>query len=191
MDLRKELAEAIHKERFDVSDEGVFFPRQGVMCRGEYFSRVNGGPWQIDANRVVVEGLAHVLNVALGGKAKAAGYYLTLFNGAAAPDGTWTAANFAAVAGEIVSLTEGYSNPTRPAWTPVDTNGNTIDNFASVATFNIATTSEVTVTGAAMLTASGRGATTGVLVSASRYPVERKFQNTDVFDVGYRMSLTV
>lgn len=196
MTLRKELANAINRECYDITPSGIFFPAQGVMASGEYFSRHRRGnqivsDFQIDKNLVVTEGLAHMLNVALGGKAKAAGYFLTLFSGTAAPAAGWTAASFAATANEIVSMTEGYTSPTRPAWTPVDTNGNTIDNFASVATFNIATASELTVTGAAMLTNSTRGGTTGSLISASKYSAERKFQDGDAFDVGYRMSLTV
>ena len=47
------------------------------------------------------------------------------------------------------------------------------------------------VTGSALLTNNVRGGTTGVLISASRYPVARTFQNGDIFDVGYRLSLTV
>lgn len=194
--LQKELAADLNAERYDVTAGGIYFPRQSVQVSGEYFCRhrpggkIVGG-FEIDRNLVVTEGLAHLLNVALGAKAKAAGYYLTLFSGTAAPAANWTAASFAATANEIVSLTEGYTNPTRPAWGPADTNGNTIDNYAAVATFTIATSGVLTVTGAAMLTNNTRGGTTGTLISASKFPAERQFQNGDAFDVGYRMSLTV
>ena len=189
--LRKELAAELLAERYDITEEGVYFPRNGVMAGGEYFDRVNGGEWGINTNRIPTEGLAHILNVALGSKAKASGYYLALFGGAAAPADNWTAASFAAVAGEIVSLTEGYTSPTRPQWVSTDTSNGSIDNMAAVATLTIATSGTLTVTGAAMLTASGRGATTGTLVSASKYAAARTFQNGDVYDVGYRLSLTV
>ena len=118
MTLRKELAAAIHHENFDVTAEGIFFPKQGVMASGEYFDRINGGDWERTPNLIVTEGLAHILSVALGATAKPAGYFLALFSGAAAPAANWTAANFAAAASEIVSMTEGYTSPTRPAWTP-------------------------------------------------------------------------
>ena len=79
----------------------------GITFNGEYYHRVNGGPWERADNLVVNEGISHILNVALGSKAKTAKYYLALFGGATAPASTWTAANFAAVASEIVSGTEG------------------------------------------------------------------------------------
>ena len=189
--LRQELAAELRAERFDLTPEGVYFPRQSVLAAGEYFDRVNGGEWTRTPNLVVNEGMAHILNVALGATAKPAGYFLALFNGAATPQANWTAAGFAATAGEVVSMSEGYTSPTRPAWTPGVAATNSIDNMAAVATVTIAATSQINVTGAAMLTSSMRGATTGVLVSATRYAAERTFQNGDTYDIGYRLSLTV
>lgn len=189
--LRQELAAELRAERFDLTPEGVYFPRQSVLAAGEYFDRVNGGEWARTPNLVVNEGMAHILNVALGATAKPAGYFLALFNGAATPQANWTAAGFAATAGEVVSMSEGYTSPTRPAWTPGVAATNSIDNMAAVATVTIAATSQINVTGAAMLTSSMRGATTGVLVSATRYAAERTFQNGDTYDIGYRLSLTV
>ena len=189
--LRQELAAELRAERFDLTPEGVYFPRQSVLAAGEYFDRVNGGEWSRTPNLVVNEGMAHILNVALGATAKPAGYFLALFNGAATPQANWTAAGFAATAGEVVSMSEGYTSPTRPAWTPGVAATNSIDNMAAVATVTIAATSQINVTGAAMLTSSVRGGTTGVLVSATRYAAERTFQNGDTYDIGYRLSLTV
>lgn len=192
MTLRTELVKALHDEVFDVTEEGVFFPRQGVMASGEYFDRINGGEWQRTPNLIVTEGLAHILSVALGATAKPAGYFLALFSGAAAPAANWTAASFAAAASEIVSLTEGYTSPTRPAWTPpASTDTNSIDNMAAIASVTMATAGQVNVTGAAMLTNSTRGGTTGKLISATKYAAERVFQNGDTYDIGYRLSLTV
>ena len=192
MTLRKELAAAIHHENFDVTAEGIFFPKQGVMASGEYFDRINGGDWERTPNLIVTEGLAHILSVALGGTAKPAGYFLALFSGAAAPAANWTAASFAAAASEIVSMTEGYTSPTRPAWTPPSsTANNSIDNMAAVASLTIATAGKLNVSGAAMLTNSTRGGTTGKLISATKYPATREFQNGDTYDIGYRLSLTV
>lgn len=189
--LRKELASALARDQYDVTEEGVYFPRQGVLAAGEYFDRINGGAWERTRNLIPTEGLAHILNVALGSTAKPAGYFLALFSGATAPAANWTAANFAAVASEIVSLTEGYTNATRPAWTPANTTTGSIDNMAAVASLTIATSSQLNVTGAAMLTNSARGGTTGALVSATKYAAPRVFQNGDTYEVGYRLSLTV
>ena len=192
MTLRNELALAIHKENFDVTVEGIYFPKQGVMASGEYFDRINGGQWDRTPNIIVTEGLAHILSVALGTTPKPAGYFLALFSGAAAPAANWTAASFAAAASEIVSMTEGYTSPTRPVWTPPSsTANNSIDNMAAVASVTMATAGQVNVSGAALLTNSTRGGTTGKLISATKYAADRVFQDGDFYDIGYRLSLTV
>lgn len=176
--------------RFEETEGGIYLPNQGLKASGEYFDRVNGGEWQTTQNLVVNEGLSHLLNVALGGKAKPAGYYLALFSGATAPAANWTAANFKDVSAEIVSMTEGYTNATRPQWASTDTTTNSIDNFASVAKVTIATSSQLTVTGAAMLTNNVRGGTSGTLISASKYTAPRVFQDGDEYEIGYRLSFT-
>ena len=192
--LRKELAAELAAERFDLTDEGIYFPRQSVLAGGEYFGRVNGGAWEFEGkNLIPTEGLARILNVALGATAKPAGYYLALFSGAAAPASNWTASSFAAASSEITSMSEGYTAATRPAWTPTPATGNSIDNFDAgvVANVTIATASSLNVTGAALLTTNTRGGTGGALISASKYAAPRTFQNGDKYDIAYRISLTV
>lgn len=190
--LQKELAADIGRETFDLTEEGIYFPRQSVLASGEYFDRINGGAWSVEKNLLPVEGLAYMLSVIMGQTPKPAGYFLALFSGAAAPAANWTAASFAAAASEITSMTEGYTSPTRPVWTPpASTATASIDNMAAVAHLTMATAGTINVTGAALLTNSTRGGTTGVLISASKYAATRVFQNGDTYDVGYRVSLTV
>ena len=186
----KDLENDLKAENYQMTEQGIYFPKQGILAQGEYFDRINGGEWQTTHNLVVNEGLAHLLNVAMGTTAKPAGYYLALFSGATAPAANWTAANFSSVAAEIVSMTEGYTNATRPQWTPQNTSTNSIDNFNAVAKVTIATSSQLTVTGAAMLTNSTKGGTTGTLISASKYTAARVFQNGDEYEIGYRLSFT-
>ncbi len=186
----KDLENDLKAENYQMTEQGIYFPKQGILAQGEYFDRINGGEWQTTHNLVVNEGLAHLLNVAMGTTAKPAGYYLALFSGATAPAANWTAANFASVAAEIVSMTEGYTSATRPQWTPQNTSTNSIDNFNTVAKVTIATSSQLTVTGAAMLTNSTKGGTTGTLISASKYTAARVFQDGDEYEIGYRLSFT-
>ena len=190
--LRAEVAREIRAQRFDITPEGVYLPRLGAIAAGEYFGRVNGGAWGKEGdNLIVTEGFAHMLNSAFDtGTAKAAGHYLAIFSGSTAPAANWTAASFAAVASEIVSMTEGHTGATRPAWTPAKTNTGSIDNLAAAASLTIATAGTLNVTGAALLTNNQKGGTTGALVSASLYPVPRTFQNGDVYELGYRINLT-
>ena len=188
--LASELLTSLQREQFDITSDGVFFPRQGIVAQGEYAHRVNGGEWTVDSNLVTTEGLTHLLNVALGATAKPAGYYLALYSGAISPAANWTAASFAATANEIVSMTEGYTSSTRPAWTPSAASAGTIDNMSAAASLTIATATVLNVNGAALLTNSVRGGTLGVLVSASRYAATRTFQAGDIYEVGYRLALT-
>ena len=116
---------------------------------------------------------------------------MALFNGATAPAANWTASNFPSVASEITSTTEGYTNATRPVWTPSVASSGSISNMAATASLTIATAATLTVTGAALLTNSTRGGTSGVLVSASKFAVARTFQNGDVYQLGYELDLTV
>ncbi len=191
MNLQHEIAREIRAERYDLTPEGLYLPRLGAIAAGEYFGRVNGGAWEKEGdNLIVTEGFAHMLNVAFGSTAKPAGYYLAIFSGNTNPAANWTAASFAAVASEIVSLTEGHTGATRPAWTTANTTTGSIDNMATVATLTIATASQLNVTGAALLTSNQRGGTTGALVSASLYAAPRTFQNGDTYDLGYRLNLT-
>ena len=191
--LKKELAKAIHNENFDVTESGLYFPTQSVGVKGEYFDRINDGEWMQTQNLITKEGLIDVLNTYfINSKAKQAGFYLALFSGATAPAANWTAANFAAVANEITSLTEGYTSATRPQFVPTSATDQTyIDNLANTARLTIATSSQLNVTGTALLTNSARGGTTGVLISATKYAAARTFQNGDTYDVGYRFALTV
>ena len=190
--LQQEVAREIRAERFDITPEGIYLPRLGARAAGEYFGRVNGGAWQKEGdNLIVTEGFAHLLNVTFDtSTAKPAGYYLAIFSGNTAPAANWTAAAFAAVASEIVSMTEGHTGATRPVWTPAKTTTGSIDNMAAVASLTIATSSQLNVTGAALLTGSARGGTTGVLVSASLYAAPRTFQAGDIYELGYRINLT-
>ena len=121
---KQDLNNDLQAGNYEMTEKGIYFPKQGIVAQGEYFDRINGGEWQKTDNLVVNEGLTHLLNVALGSTAKPAGYYLALFSGATAPAANWTAANFASVASEIVSMTEGYTNATRPSWTPANTSSN-------------------------------------------------------------------
>ena len=173
------------------NDDGSITTGQGITAKGEYYDRINGGEWTRTENLIPTEGLAHILNVALGTTPKPASYHLALFSAAAQPQASWTAASFASTASEIVSMTEGYSSATRPTWTPANTATNSIDNMAAVAKVTMRTASSLTVQGAAMLTNSSKGSTAGALISASKYAAPRVFQDGDTYEIGYRISLTV
>ena len=189
--LASALLAAVNANDYTENPDGSITTGKGITAKGEYFDRINGGEWTRTENLIPTEGLAHILNVALGTTPKPASYHLALFSAAAQPQANWTAASFASTASEIVSMTEGYSSATRPTWTPANTSTNSIDNMAAVAKVTMKTASTLTVQGAAMLTSSTKGGTTGALISASKYAAPRVFQDGDTYEIGYRISLTV
>lgn len=189
--LASALLAAVSAKDYTNNEDGSITTGQGITAKGEYFDRINGGEWTRTENLIPTEGLAHILNVALGTTPKPASYHLALFSAAAQPAANWTAASFASTASEIVSMTEGYSSATRPTWTPANTATNSIDNMAAVAKVTMKTASSLTVQGAAMLTNSSKGSTAGALISASKYAAPRVFQDGDTYEIGYRISLTV
>lgn len=187
--IRQLARKDLEDENFDVTEAGIYFPKHGFLAKGEYFDRINGGELEHSLNLITKEGRIAALNTFLGSKAKPAGLYIALYNGSATPSANWTGANFATTAGEITSQTEGYAGATRPAFVPLDaTDQEYIDNAGSTARVTFTTSSAINVTGAALLTTSARGGTTGVLISAVKYPAVRTFQNGDQYDIGYRLS---
>ncbi|MGH7690713.1 MAG: hypothetical protein ACREN3_13985 [Gemmatimonadaceae bacterium] len=142
-----------------------------------------------DHNLLVDEGILKTLGVMFGTDTKLAGWYIALHAGTATPTNTLKAANYASTMNEITSLSEGYSNTTRPAWAPAQPAANGIDNYASEATFNMVTAASITVQGAALVSDATRGGTGGVLASCAKFDNARELYN-EPFDVGYKVSLT-
>lgn len=189
MNHQKEIAQFVRNGDYEVTSEGLLI-HKGILARGRYIHSVNGADEQIDPNLIPAEGIEYILNSAMGALAKISTWYLAVFSGAVNPAANWTAANFAATATEITSGTEGYSNLTRPTWTPAVASGGVIGNVASKATFTIACTTSINISGAALLSDSTKGGTSGKLASASRFGSVRQVYNGDSFELGYEVELT-
>jgi hypothetical protein len=192
-DLAKHAGEfrrALSNNKYEVSPEGIYFPAAHALAAGMYVHDVNGLDEQFDPNLLPTEGLVHILNVVLGSTAKAAAFYLALYAGAVAPASSWTAANVTANSTEITSGSEGYSESVRQTLTVVDATTASITNAAAKAAFTIITATSLTVNGCFLASASAKGATSGVLLSASRFASARSLSNADVFNLGYTVSLT-
>jgi hypothetical protein len=183
-----EIADFLKNGDFEKTSEGLLIHRS-IMARGKYTHSVNGKDEQIDFNLIPAEGIAYILDSALGSTAKISAWYLAAFSGNVSPASNWTAANFATQATEITSTTEGYSNVTRPAWTPGNATAGVIGNLSSKAVFNIVCTTSVNISGAALLSSNVRGGTAGVLASASRFTTVRQVYSGDAFELGYEVEL--
>lgn len=186
----REFAAALRNHQYEVSDAGIHFPKQKVIAAGVYAHAVNGMDEREDGNIVVTEGLNHMLGVVLNGVTAIPTWYFALFSANVTPVNTWTAANFTANATEITSNTEGYSETTRQAFVEAAAASGSINNIANKAAFTIATATTVTVWGAGLMSSSAKGGTTGTLMSAAKFSAARTLYNTDVFNLGYTLSLT-
>lgn len=186
----REFAAALRNHQYEVSESGIHFPKQHVMVRGVYEHDVNGMDMRHDDNLVVTEGLTHMLGVTLNQVTPIPTWYFGLFSANVTPVSTWTAANFTANATEITSNTEGYSETTRQAFVEAPAAAASINNTASKAAFTIATATSITVWGAGLLSLNTKGGVTGTLMSAAKFSAARTLYNTDVFNLGYTLTLT-
>lgn len=192
MNILAEIKKFLRKDDYEATPEGLLVHRQ-ILARGRYIHTVNGQDERVDHNLLPAEGIAYLLDSGLGATAKKTTWYLTVFSGNVNPAANWTGVNFASNATEITSLTQGFSNATRPVWTPAASSGGVISNVASKAAFTIACDANgVNIAGAGLLSDNTRGGTVAgtILVSASRFSTVRTVYNADSFELGYEVELT-
>ena len=168
----------------------VIGKRSGIRAVGEYRDYANGKLLGITPNIVPDQALNYLLNSGVRGATQQTSWFMALFSGTTIPANTLTAGTFAATQNEITSNTEGYTEAARPSWTTVDSTVQELTNAASLASFTIATATSLTVRGAAILSDSVRGGTTGVLLTAATYASPRILNNGIIYDVTYLLRLT-
>ena len=191
-DLQKHAREFkgyIDNHQYDVTDEGILFPKAGALASGEYFYDSNGANPESTANLLPTQGLNYMLETSLRNGAAHTQWYLAIFSGAYTPVSGVTAATFTSAATEITSASEGYTETTRRPWTSVAASGGVTDNVADRAAFTIASANEVTIRGAALLSDPIKGGTNGVLLSIARFTNARTESGGNIFNLGYRVRL--
>jgi len=192
-DLRKHASEFLgylRNKAYEITPSGILFPKARAIASGIYIHDVNGEDERIDHNLLPDEGLTYLLSVGLNNGTKLSSWYLSIYSANYTPLAGLTAASYPATASEITSGTEGYTESTRPLWTPTAPTTPLIDNLANKATFTIATASSLTVRGCALLSEATKGAVTGKISSASKFSADRVLYNTDAFNLAYRVTLT-
>ena len=182
-----EFRRALASHDYERTGTGLYFPRLGVEVGGEF--TLPGG--RAECNMLLAEGLDYLLEVGLRDAAKRPNWYLALYGGNYMPDETLTGAIFPALAGEITSPTTGYSETTRPAWTAAAASGGQMDNYGNEAAFSIVTPAgtELLIYGAAILSDSTKGGTTGKILACRRFASVEKRSNGSTFELGYRIRL--
>lgn len=186
----REFLAALRGNKYEISEEGIYFPAAKVLGSGYYFENVNGLDERVHKNLVVDQGLTHMLSVEFGSGSKITAWYIAPYGNSVNPAANWTASNFASTAGEITSGSEGYSETTRRAFTAGAAAANTIDNVASKASFTIVTASTLSIAGAGLLSSNVKGDTAGTLASATRFSSARTLNNADIWNCGYRVQLS-
>ena len=174
---------------YQATDSGILV-HNAIMLSGRYFHSVNNQDERIDHNLIPAAGILHILDTVLRNQAVNPAWYVAPYAGAVTPAANLTAANFAATVSEITSGTEGYSETTRPQWVPSVATAGAIDNLAAKANFTILCSTTLNINGAGLLSAAAKGATSGVLVSASRFSATRQVNNGDTWQCGYQIALT-
>lgn len=186
-----EFGRYLRNHQYEVNDTGgVVFVRAAAVANGGYLHDVNGLDERYDPNLLPDEGLVYLLSVGLNNGTKLAAWYVSLYAANYTPLAALTAASYPGTASEITSGTEGYSEATRPVWTPTAPTTPLIDNLANKAIFTIVTASSLTINGAALTSEAVKGAVTGKLVSATKFSAARTMYNTDAFNIAYRVQLT-
>ena len=185
----REFKGYLDNHQYDVTDEGILFPKAGAISSGEYFFDTDGERPDTASNLQPVQGLNYLLEAGLRNGANHTQWYLAIFTGAYTPTSSLTAQTFASSATEIAGNAEGYTETTRRPWMSAAATGGTADNVADRAAFTIASANELIIRGAALLSDPVKGGTNGVILSIARFANQRTESDGNVFNLGYRVYL--
>lgn len=130
------------------------------------------------------EGRNYLWDAGVRGGTQYSPWYIALFEGDYTPQDDDTAANIGARATEITA----YSQSTRPEFVEGVPVGGATDNDGNVAQFTL--TANKTVRGFALLSAAGKGTTTGKLLCFQRLPSPRSYSAGDKVNVPINLTLT-
>lgn len=183
--MQENIKDALKAGRYETTPEGIYFPSENALAQGVFSVSKRGEPEEFSQNLVVNEGLDYILKAAVGETAGVANWYIALFSGDVSVLATWTAATFTAASTEWTA----YSETTRQAWGKGSVVSAGVDSFSSKSSFTANLSSQV-VRGAALLSASAKSATSGVLLASSRFTSDKSLDSGEILDVGYGLQLS-
>jgi hypothetical protein len=181
MDIREEYLAG----KMERTAEGIYFPKSGVLAQGVFRFNKRGEDEEFSENLVVDEGLDYLLAAAVAASSPISNWYVATFSGDVTVLSTWTAANFVANATEWTT----YESATRPAWSRGSVTSGAVDSFVSKAEFKATADSQV-IRGAALISVAAKGAISGTLIAASRFPSDKALDTDEILDIGYGLQLT-
>lgn len=180
---REEALQAIRAHKYDRTDSGIVIPSMKLAIGGVFEVAGNDGVWDVAPNLIPTEGLNHIIAVALAQGTQKSAFYLALFSGDVTVQSTWTGANFVTNATEVTAYTG-----ERQEWVDGSVAAGSVSNTASPAVFPF--TGAATVRGIALLEAAAKGATTGVLIAASKLAAAKVMANEEELRAKYTLSAT-
>lgn len=184
--LMNELRRALHNFKYEKTETGVFFPASGILFGGVFSCRIDNGPLIAGHNAVTNEFVNLMLNVVLGNTSAPTAWYIAPFTSSTTPTSALTAATFTATQTEYT----GYTEATRQQWTSDGAStAQTMQNANAPATFTIGT-GGATITGAGLLSASAKSATTGTLAAAGLFAAANTLGANSKLTVEYGLSGT-
>lgn len=170
--------------RYEQTEDGIYFPRERMIARGVFRVSKRGEPEEISENLIVDEGLDYFVGAAIGATSVISNWYVGLFSGDVTVLSSWTAASFSGDATEWTN----YDEANRPAWTRDVVASGGVDSFASKASFTSSGDAQV-ARGACLISVSTKGAVSGTLLGASRFPSDKNLDTGEILDVGYGLQL--
>lgn len=181
---RAEFARALANFHYEATPAGLLFPKQDTVMGGVFRHRLNDGPKAIEPNVMALAGLSDFLKVYFAGAAQTAAFYIAPYSGTATPTSALTAANFTATQTEFTN----YDESARVTWADDAESGQSIANATTPARFTIATGGG-DIRGAAMVSASAKSSTSGLLVCCAAFASARLgLQAGDKFDIEYEIT---
>ena len=183
---RAEALRRLRANQYEVADDGsILLPKMGLAIAGHWETQVGDGPWSIDPNIVVNEGLVHILGVALDQGAAYAAFYVAPFGGNVTPAASLTAATFTATTTEFTN----YTQTNRVLWDNAAPAANAIGNAAAPALFTIGAGGG-TIRGAGLMSTNTKSATTGTLIAAARFGADKTMAVDEELRVKYILTAT-
>lgn len=184
--MDKQIEDVLRAGKFQRNGDGsIFIPRERMLVQGVFSAAKRGESEEWAPNLVVNEGLDYILKSAVGETAGIANWYLAPFSGDVTVLATWTAASFTSSATEWTD----YDEAARQGWGKAAVASQGTDSFANKASFTSSSDGQ-TVRGVALVSASGKSATSGTLMAAARLSSDKGLDTGEILDIGYGLQLT-
>jgi hypothetical protein len=182
----REIGRHFRNFKYEYNDDGEMLIAR-ARIRGDLEITAPDGLGTVKSHNLwTTEGFNHLLAVSVGSGTQYANWYIAPFSGNITVVDTLTAATFASAATE---LTTQYSEGTRVVYNESVPASKTTNNNASPAVITAAS-ANVNIWGIGLLSSSAKGATSGVLLSAAKYPAVRNLPTAgDTMGVRYALTL--